>query len=275
MFIDSHQHFWRYIPENYGWISDGMDVLKRDFLPADLKPLLQSIGFDGAVVVQARHLLEETGWLLELASEQDFIKGVVGWVDLCSPTVAHDLEKYMAHPKFKGVRHILHDEPDDNYMLMPDFQRGLRELKAFGLTYDLLLRPRHIPVAIQLVRNFPDQPFVVDHIAKPLIKDHVFSPWERDFRELAAFDNVACKVSGMVTEADWKNWTPDDINPYLDIVFNAFGTDRLMIGSDWPVSTLCGDYASVMNVVIDYVQKLSPQERKGVLGDNCVRFYRL
>jgi L-fuconolactonase len=275
MFIDSHQHFWQYNPRDYSWMSEDMGVIKRDFLPADLKPLLQSIGFDGAVVVQARHGLEETDTLLQFADGNEIVKGVVGWVDLRSPTVARDLEKYAANPKFKGVRHIVHDEPDDNFMLLPEFQRGLRELKALGLTYDLLLRPRHIPVAIQLVQNFPDQPFVVDHIAKPLIKAHILSPWEQDFRELASFENVTCKLSGMVTEADWKHWTPDDLKPYLDIALDAFGADRLMIGSDWPVSTLCGDYATVMNVVIDYTKKLSPQDQAKILGDNCVRFYNL
>jgi L-fuconolactonase len=275
MFIDAHQHFWQYNPRDYAWISDEMGVLKRDFLPADLRPLLQSIGFDGAVVVQASQTLAETEWLLQLADENDIIKGVVGWIDLRSPTVARDLEKYAANPKFKGVRHILHDEPDDQFMLLPEFQRGLRELQALGLTYDLLLRPRHIPYAIQLVRNFPDQPFVVDHIAKPLIKDHLFAPWESDFRQLASFENVTCKLSGMVTEADWARWTSDDLKPYIDIALDAFGADRLMIGSDWPVSTLCGDYASVMRVVIDYVKKLSPQDQSKILGDNCVDFYNL
>lgn len=275
MFIDAHQHFWQYNPHDYGWISEEMGVLKRDFLPADLQPLLKSIGFDGAVVVQARQVREETDTLLRLAAANEIVKGVVGWVDLRSPTVARDLEQYAANPKFKGVRHILHDEPDDYFMLLPEFQRGLRELKAFGLTFDLLLRPRHIPVAVQLLQKFPDQPFVVDHIAKPLIKEHILSPWERDFRELATYENVTCKVSGMVTEADWTNWTPQDLRPYLDIAFDAFGADRLMIGSDWPVSTLCGDYQSVMSVVIDYVKELSPQEQANVLGDNCARFYKL
>ena len=275
MFIDAHQHFWQYNPRDYSWMSEEMSVLKRDYFPADLQPLLQSIGFDGAVVVQARQVPEETDTLLQFAEANDIVKGVVGWVDLRSPTVARDLEKYAANPKFKGVRHILHDEPDDQFMLLPEFQRGLRELKSFGLTYDLLLRPRHIPVAIQLVQNFPDQPFVVDHIAKPLIKEHILSPWEQDFRELATYENVTCKLSGMVTEADWKNWTPDDLKPYLDIALDAFGADRLMIGSDWPVSTLCGDYASVMNVVIDYAKKLSPQDQAKILGDNCVRFYSI
>jgi L-fuconolactonase len=275
MFIDSHQHYWQYNPRGYGWMSEDMGVIQRDFFPANLKPLLESIGFDGAVAVQARQVPEETDVLLQLADSNEIVKGVVGWVDLRSPSVAHELEKYAANPKFKGVRHILHDEPDDQFMLLPDFQRGLRELKAFGLTYDLLLRPRHIPYAIQLVQNFPDQPFVVDHIAKPPIKEHILSPWEQDFRELATYENVTCKLSGMVTEADWKNWTPDDLKPYLDIVLDAFGADRLMIGSDWPVSTLCGDYTTVMNVVIDYVKKLSPQDQAKILGDNCVQFYNI
>jgi L-fuconolactonase len=275
MFIDAHQHFWQYNPRDYTWMSDDMGVLKRDFLPADLAPLLDSIGFDGSVVVQASQTTRETDWLIELADANDIIKGIVGWVDLRSPTITDDLAKYAANPKFKGVRHIVHDEPDDNFMLLPEFQRGISELKSFGLTYDLLLRPRHIPAAIQLVQKFPDQPFVVDHIAKPLIQDHIFSPWESDFRELATYENVLCKLSGMVTEADWANWKPADIHPYVDVAVDAFGTDRLMIGSDWPVATLCGDYKTVMKVVIDYLRELLPGAQSKILGNTCARFYNI
>ncbi len=267
--IDSHQHFWRYSPAEHVWMDDRMGVLKRDYLPEELSPLLAAIGFDGTIAVQARQNLEETRWLLELAGRFPFIKGVVGWVDLRSPELRKQLA---AFPKLVGVRHVVHDEPDDEFMLRPDFRRGIAQLRDFGLTYDLLLFPRHLPVAVQLVEEFPEQPFVLDHIAKPRIAEGLLSPWQEDLRRLARFPNVWCKLSGLVTEAKWKQWRPDEFRRYLDIVFDAFGPDRLMIGSDWPVCMLSGDYASTMNIVIDY---LSPGDRDGVLGGNCARFYKL
>jgi len=273
MRIDAHQHFWHYNPQEHVWMTDEMEVLKRDYLPDDLKPLLESIGFGGTIAVQARQMIEETEWLLELSDQHDLIKGVVGWVDLRSSEIRAQLEKYSQHPKLKGVRHVVHDEPDDNFMLLPEFQRGIAELKDFSLRYDLLLFYRHLPVAVKLVEKFPEQSFVVDHISKPVIKDKMISPWKEGIEELAKYENVYCKLSGMVTETHWDQWKADDFTPYLDIVLEAFGPDRVMIGSDWPVCILCGDYTSVMNIVIDYVQQFPTETQEKILGGNCARFY--
>ena len=273
MKIDTHQHFWIYNPRDYAWIGPGMEVIQHDFLPADLKPLLASEGIDETVVVQARQTLEESRWLLELANQNDFIRGVVGWVDPRSARVRDQLEMFAPHPKFCGVRHIVHDEPDDQFMMREDFRRGIRLLKDFGLTYDLLLFPRHLPVARRLVEEFPDQPFVLDHISKPHIKQHKLDPWLADLRQLASLENVFCKVSGMVTEADWKNWQPSDFEPYLDAVFECFGTERIMIGSDWPVCTLAAPYSNVIQIARDYVGKLSADEQADVWANNARSFY--
>jgi L-fuconolactonase len=254
-------------------MTDTMGALKHDFLPADLEPLLKSIHFDGCVAVQARQSLEETEWLLDLAESHSFIKGVVGWVDLQSEKLGEQLQKFAGHPKLAGVRHVVHDEPDDHFMLRPQFRRGIAQLREFGLTYDLLLFPKHLPVAAQLVEEFPQQPFVLDHIAKPGIAAGTISPWQEDLRRLAKSPNVFCKLSGMVTEARWKQWQPRDFQRYLDVVVEAFGADRLMIGSDWPVCTLSGEYAAVMNIVIDYVKQFPPDTQAGILGDNCAAFY--
>jgi L-fuconolactonase len=275
MRLDSHQHFWRYRPDHQTWMTERMGVLKRDYLPGDLKPLLQSVGFGGTIAVQARQMIEETEWLLQLADEHDLIKGVVGWVDLRSPNLRGQLETFSKHPKLVGVRHVVHDEPDDNFMLRPEFRRGIAQLREFNLTYDLLLFPKHLPVAVKLVEEFPGHPFVLDHIAKPRIGEKLFSPWQEDLAALAKLPNVCCKLSGMVTEALWKQWQPQDFHRYLDIVFAAFGLERVMIGSDWPVCTLSGDYAATMGVVTQYVQKFPSEVREKILGGNCARFYGL
>ena len=275
MRLDSHQHFWKYNPAHQVWMTDAMAVLRRDYLPGELQPILEVIGFDGTIAVQARQMTEETEWLLKLADEHDFIKAVVGWVDLRSPKLREQLERYSKHPKLVGVRHVVHDEPDDHFMLLPEFRRGLAQLGEFDLTYDLLLFPKHLPVAVKLVTEFPDQLFVLDHIAKPGIRECQVSPWKEDLKRLAEFPNVFCKLSGMVTEAKWKQWQPEDFRRYLDLVIESFGTDRVMIGSDWPVCTLSGDYASTMRIVIDYAQQFSAKVRDDILGDNCARFYRL
>jgi len=275
MKIDSHQHFWVYTPQGFEWISTGMEVLKQDFLPENLEPLLESSSLDGSVVVQAMQTLEETHWLLELAEASSFIKGVVGWVDLCSPDVQQQLDRFSSHPKFRGVRHIVQGEPDEHFMLRPDFQNGIRALSQFGLTYDLLVLPHQLPAACGLLAAFPDQPFVLDHIAKPLIKDRVRSPWDRDIRRLAAFSNVTCKVSGMVTEADWKNWRLADFTPYLDIIFEGFGPERVLFGSDWPVCRLAAEYDQVIGLMNDYLSSFSATEQAAVLGGVATRFYGL
>ena len=275
MQIDAHQHFWKYNPAHQTWMTDAMDILRRDYLPDELAPLLTSAGFGGTIAVQARQRIEETEWLLELAATHHLIQGVVGWLDLRSPALVGQLARYAPHPKLVGVRHVIHDEPDDHFMLRPDFRRGIGQLHAHDLTYDLLLFPKHLPVAVNLVEEFPDQPFVLDHIAKPAIREGLVSPWREDLMRLGAFPNVHCKLSGMVTEARWRQWQADDFHRYLDTVIEAFGTQRVMIGSDWPVCLLSGDYVSTMHIVIDYIQQFSSSEHAAILGGNCARFYQI
>ena len=250
-----------------------MAALKRDFLPEDLKPLLASTGFHGSVAVQARQCLEETRWLLELADRHEFIRAIVGWVDIRAKDLSQQLKALARHPKLAGIRHVVHDEPDDEFMLRPEFRRGISRLREFDLTYDLLLFPKHLRAAVRLVEEFPEQPFVLDHIAKPKIGERLLPQWRDGIEELAALQNVYCKLSGMVTEARWKQWRPEDFWPYLDVVFEAFGPDRLMIGSDWPVCTLSGDYGSTMQIVIDYLRRVPAEAQEGILGGNCARFY--
>jgi L-fuconolactonase len=273
--IDAHQHFWQYNPVEHAWMTDPMAGLRRDFMPGDLKPLLAGMEFDGCVVVQVRQNLEETRWLLELAGRHQFVRGVVGWVDLRSADLRFQLEQSAGDKKLVGVRHIVQDEPDDNFMLREDFRRGIAELAEFNLAYDVLIYPRQLPAAIGLVREFPNQRFVLDHIAKPAIGAGTREPWEVGLRELAKSPNLYCKLSGMVTETRWNTWQREDFRPYLDVVFDAFGPDRLMIGSDWPVCTLSATYASAMGIVIDYIAQLGAAERDGILGWNCSRFYGL
>lgn len=275
MTIDSHQHFWHFDPVAHSWMSEQMGALRRDYLPGELAPLLAADGFDGTVAVQARQSLEETRWLLALADRHEFIRGVVGWVDLRSPGLDAQLAEFADHPKFVGVRHVVHDEPDDGFLLRPDFRRGIGHLREFGLTYDLLLFPKHLTVATTLAAEFPAQPFVLDHLGKPDIKGGVLIPWEDGIRALARNPNVQCKLSGMVTEAAWATWRAEDFRPYLDVVFEAFGPERLMIGSDWPVCLLAGDYASVLRLVTDRAAALPEGPRAAILGGNCARFYGL
>lgn len=275
MRIDSHQHFWIYTEDHYGWIGDGMEVLKQDFLPANLEPLLLATSIDGSIAVQARQTLEETRWLLKLADESDIVKGVVGWLDLRSPDLHAQLEEFSDNPHFCGVRHVLQSEPDDDYMLRKDFLRGVGLLAEFDLVYEILIFPRHLLFADQLVEKFPDQLFVLDHLAKPLIKDGVITPWAEDLQKLAGYPNVMCKLSGMVTEADWQHWQPNDFTPYIEVVFDSFGANRILFGSDWPVCLLAGSYPQVYSLVAEYSKQLSDEERIVVWGNNAVRFYTL
>ena len=275
MHIDAHQHFWRYDAREYDWIDDSMAALRRDFLPGDLKPELEHNGFQGSVAVQARQTLEETRWLLELAERAPFILGAVGWVDLRSPQLRAELKSFAGKSKLVGVRHIVQGEPDDRFLLQADFLRGISMLEEFDLAYDILIYTKHLPVAAEFVRRFPRQRFVLDHLAKPPIKSGTVDVWETGIRELAKFPNVYAKVSGLVTEADWRGWKPADLRPYLDVAFDCFGTNRLMIGSDWPVCTAAGSYTRVVDVVKDYLKKYSAGEREAVLGENAAKFWRL
>ncbi len=274
MRIDAHQHFWIYDPALHTWMSGPCMPLAVDYLPQDLRPLLDETGFDGTIAVQAAQAESETTWLCQLAEANDWIRGVVGWTDLSDENVGQRLAQ-LAHAKLCGIRHILHDEPDDHFMLQDSFRRGIGQLADHQLTYDLLLRPQHLAPALKLVREFPQQPFIIDHIAKPLIKDQIVAGWDDGIRLLAAEPNVTCKLSGMVTEADWADWKAEDFTRYLDIVFEAFGPARLMIGSDWPVCTLAGDYGRTMQLVVSYLSDLSVLEQELVLGGTCQRTYSL
>ncbi len=275
MRIDAHQHFWKYSQVEYPWIGNGMEVLAQDRLPADLEPLLEEMEIGGTVAVQARQIVEETDALLQMADDNDFIRGVVGWVDLRSPRVEEQLDKYKDHPKMVGVRHVVQDEPDERFVLGGEFLRGIASLKQYDLVYDILIVPNQLPASIEMVEKFPAQVFILDHIAKPNIKDGQISPWASDIKKLAAYPNVSCKISGMATEAKWQGWKPEDFNPYMETVLEAFGIDRLTVGSDWPVCTLAGDYRSVVSIAANFISRLSEDEQKAIWENNPGRIYGL
>lgn len=275
MRVDSHQHFWRYHPVRDAWITDEMALLKRDFLPADLLPELRANGIDACVAVQADQSEEETRFLLDLAENHHEVAGVVGWVDLLEDTVEERLAHFSQSRKLRGFRHIVQAEADDRFLMRKEFLRGIGMLSRFGFTYDILIYARHLHVANEFVQQFPEQKFVVDHIAKPQIKARELDGWSRGIRAIARHPNVWCKVSGLVTEADWKRWRASDFRPYLDVVFEAFGVDRLMFGSDWPVCLLGGNYAKVKAIVDDYTQSFSAADKDKLFGGNAVRFYGL
>jgi L-fuconolactonase len=275
MRIDAHQHFWRYNPREYEWIDNSMASLRRDFLPSDLAPELNQNGLEGCVAVQTRQSLEETRWLLDLAAEHPFIVGVVGWVDLKSPSLRTELESFAANPKLVGVRHIVQSEPDDRFLLRPEFLNGVAMLEEFDLAYDILIYPRHLPVAAEFVGRFPNQRFVLDHLAKPAIRERNLREWSGGIVELASLPNVLCKLSGLVTEANWQHWQPREIRPCLDVAFQCFGPERLMIGSDWPVCTVAASYSRTISVVTDYLKSFPTEVYEAVMGKNAERFWRL
>jgi len=275
MRIDAHQHFWKYDAAEYTWIDDSMAALKRDFLPDESAREMARVGFDACVAVQARQTLDETRWLLGLAAEHPSIAGVVGWVDLQADNVRDQLAALAGHQRLVGIRHIAQSEPDDRFLLRPQVVRGIRLLADFGLGFDILIYRRQLGSAAELAGRLPSQRFVLDHLAKPDLRSGEIDEWERDIRRLAAQPNVFAKLSGLVTEASWAQWTSDQIRPYLDVAFDAFGWNRLMIGSDWPVCTVSADYARTMNVVIDYVAARPDHERDAVLGGNARRFWNL
>jgi len=275
MRIDAHQHFWIYNRTEYQWIDDAMASLRRDFLPEDLKREMESNDVQGSVVVQVRQTLHESRWLLDLAAQHPWIVGVVGWVDLRSPDVRTHLNALAQNPKLVGIRHIVQSENDDRFLLQPEFLRGIALLEEFNLAYDILIYPRHLPVAAEFVERFPRQRFVLDHVAKPPIKSGEINSWAQGIARLAAFPNVYCKLSGLATEADWQRWTSEQIIPYLDIAFDCFGPDRLMIGSDWPVCLVAASYAQAVAVVKNYLLQRKPECLDGVLGGNAQKFWRL
>jgi L-fuconolactonase len=275
MKIDSHQHFWHFDPIRDAWITQGsMSVIRRDFLPDDLAPILQKNGFDGCVAVQADSSEAETFFLLDLAEKNPFIKGVVGWVDLRAANLSERLEAFQQYPKLKGFRHILQGEKPE-FMLKPDFTEGVELLGQRGFTYDILVFPNHLLAVKTFLKHMPNQPFVIDHIAKPYIKKGLIKEWAKDIKSIAQHENVYCKLSGMVTEADWNGWKEADFTPYLDVVFDAFGTDRLMYGSDFPVCLLAGTYEKQLAIIENYVSKLLDTEGSKIMGLNAQKFYNL
>jgi L-fuconolactonase len=275
MNIDSHQHFWQFDSVRDSWIDDSMKAIRRDFLPENLKPVLETNNIQGCVAVQASQSMEETKFLLGLAQKHDFVKAVVGWIDLQAGDISNQLGKLKDVPKLAGFRHIIQAEPDNNFALKPSFQRGVKALGDFSFTYDLLVFPHQLAASITLTQNFPNQPFVLDHLAKPQIKNGKVNDWKRDIRKLAAQSNVCCKVSGIVTEADWKNWTYEEVVPYLDIVFETFGTDRIMFGSDWPVCLVAADYGEVKQIITRYISSFTENEKKKIMGENARKFYKI
>lgn len=272
--IDAHQHFWMYNPVNHSWIDDDMAKIRRDFMPQDLKPILDENNVDGCVSIQADETEEETEFLLKLASGNSFIKGVVGWVDLRSEKIYGKLNQLAKYPIIKGFRHILQKE-DPEFMLNPDFMKGISALKEFDFTYDLLLYPKHLKAALTLVEQNPEQRFVIDHIAKPNIKMGLIKDWKQDIRLIAKNNNVYCKISGMVTEADYKNWSIAEMNPYIDVIMDSFGIDRVMYGSDWPVSYAAATYSQMKGIVDNYFSRYSTEEQNKFFYSNAIKFYQL
>ncbi len=272
--IDAHQHFWKFDPVRDNWITDEMSVIQKDFFPDDLKPVLQQNGFDGCVAVQASQSEEETDFLVTLAKQNDFIKGVVGWVDLQADDIEERLTKYKSTP-VKGFRHVLQGESQRDLMLKPEFKRGIAALQKHGFTYDILIFPDQVKFSDELAASFPEQKFVIDHIAKPYIKRREIDEWKKDMEQIAKHGNVYCKISGMVTEADWKGWKKVDFKPYLDVVVNAFGMDRILFGSDWPVCLVAASYRQMLAIVKDYFASFPENEQEQFLGLNAIRFYNL
>jgi L-fuconolactonase len=273
--IDAHHHLWRYLPPGPAWMANGMESLRRDFLIEDLRAVTAEVGVTGTIVVETERTVEETGWLSQVAASDDLIRGVVGWAPLTSPAVVAELERIASLPKMKAIRHPIHDESDDQFILRDDFNRGVAALKQFDLRYDILIFEKHLPQTIQFVDRHPDQVFILDHVAKPLIRDRVFSPWRENMRELARRSNVYCKVSGMLTEANWHTWSDEVVSPYIEAVVEVFTPNRLMFGSDWPVMTLASSYRRWMATIQSAIAQLSVTEKERILGGTAVEAYGL
>lgn len=275
MVIDSHHHFWNYNPAEYDWIDDSMKSIHTDFLPGKLEQTIRPAGVGGVITVQARQSLAETGWLLEMAHQHSFIKGVVGWLPLCNSNIEQLLELNGKEKSLKGLRHVIQGEPDPEFMLRSDFNHGVSLLKKDQLVYDILIVERQLPNTIKFVDQHEEQVFVLDHIAKPLIKGNIMSPWKENIRELAKRPNVNCKISGMVTEADFSQWTPDQLRPYFEVVTEAFGTERLLFGSDWPVCLVATTYQQWLEMFRESISAFSESEQSRIMGENAVRIYNL
>jgi len=275
MRIDAHHHYWRYDPTEHGWINDSMDVLRRDFLPNDLEYEIAAVGIDGVISVQARQSLAETRWLCELAAKHSFVKGVVGWVPLADPALNEHLDALADCRALKAVRHVVQDEPDDRFLLGDDFNRGVDALADFGLAYDVLIFERQLPQAIEFVDRHPLQTFILDHLAKPRVRDSQLEPWAANIRKLAERDNIYCKLSGLVTEADWQNWTERQLHTYWEVILEAFGPRRLMFGSDWPVCLLATSYHSWYELCGRFASALSEEDQARLFGGTAIEAYRL
>ncbi len=275
MRIDAHQHFWIFNAVRDGWITEEMQVIRRNFLPGDLKPLLHQQQINGCIAVQADQSEDETMFLLEQASSNDFIKGVVGWVNLRDQNVGERLAYFSQFSKLKGFRHVVQAEPGDDFLLGDDFCRGISFLKKYKLTYDILVFPKHLSYVIEFIKRFPQQPFVIDHLAKPYIKHKKTDQWKNDIQQVAQFSNVYCKLSGMVTEAALSSWAIDDFKPYINIVLESFGIDRVMFGSDWPVCLIAASYQQCCEILEKNTEYLSASDDKKLWGENAIRFYNL
>lgn len=273
--IDAHQHLWSYQAKEFAWISEKMTVLAHDYLPQQLKVEMKKAKVDGTIVVQARQTVSETEWLLSLAWNSPILRGVVGWAPICSDSFVQDLERLQQEKKLKGLRHVIQDEPDDNFILRPDFNGGISAMAGSGLIYEILIFARQLPPAIKFVDKHPNQIFVLDHIAKPAIKDGILEPWRSNIRELAKRQNVYCKLSGMVTEANWSSWQAQDLQPYVDTVLEAFGPSRLMAGSDWPVCLLASSYSGWFSTLRELLHSLSVSEKEDIFGGVASRVYHL
>jgi L-fuconolactonase len=274
MRIDSHQHFWKYNQVDYVWMNEQHAIIQKDFLPEHLNPLLNKLDFDGTISVQARQSLEETDFLLQLAEDNSFIKGVVGWVPFCDKKVEKHIEKYRFENKIVGFRHVIHDEPDNNFILRPDFNEGIKSLSKFGLCYDILIFGRHLPQTIEFVDSHPRQIFIMDHIAKPKINKNSFDvDWANHMKKISERENVYCKLSGMVTEILQESWDIDLLKPYFETILDAFGPQRMIFGSDWPVCLLKSTYSNWVNAVLCLINTLSVNEQRAIMGGNAERIY--
>lgn len=275
--IDSHQHFWQHSqPFDYSWQdSEELAPIRKDYLPEDLAPLIRSVGVDRTVFVQTQHNVEENRWVLKLAEQNDFIAGVVGWVDLASEQCEEQLLEFKDHPKFVGIRHVTQDEPDDDFIVRPEVMRGLKVLQKHNVPFDLLFYVKHLKHAATLARELPDLPMVIDHLAKPRIKEAVTEDWLDNFRAAAQFPNIFCKLSGMITEADWQNWKPADLKPYIETALESFGPNRCMFGSDWPVCELAGSYQQVHSALVEVLGPIGQAESEAIFGGTAAHFYNL